>query len=82
MIEPQVDLDKENGVDVKCKPDFIIYPRNEVGRPIAIFTDGFEYHKDIIHEDLKKRMALIQSGKYIVWSLSWKDVENEFDPYI
>ena len=43
MIEPQVDLDKEKGVDIKSKPDFIIYPRNEVGRPIAVFTDGFEY---------------------------------------
>ncbi len=80
MIEPQVELGKENGVEIKCKPDFIIYPRNEKGRPIAVFTDGFEYHKDIVHEDLKKRMALIQSGKYIVWSLSWNDVENEFLP--
>lgn len=76
-IEPQVLLDASKGVSVKCKPDFIISPVSAIGRkPIAIFTDGFIYHKDNIADDTLKREAIRRSGLYRVWCFSWKDVQT------
>ena len=78
-IEPQVLLDKEDGVSVKCKPDFLIRPLFETSRkPVAVFTDGFSFHKDIAADDTLKREAIRRSGNYIVWSLSYKDVQTVF----
>lgn len=45
---------------------------------IAVFTDGYYYHKDIVEEDTLKRMAIMLSRKYRVWSLTYKDVHNVF----
>ena len=78
-IEPQVVLDSEDGVSVRCKPDFIIRPLFQTDRkPIAVFTDGFTFHKDIAADDTLKREAIRRSGNYIVWSLSYKDVQMVF----
>ena len=78
-IEPQVSLGPTQGVSVQCKPDFIIRP---IGRsdklPVAIFTDGFIYHKDKVADDTLKREAIRRSGRYRVWSLSWRDVQSVF----
>ena len=77
-IEPQVDFDETMGITVKSRPDFVLRPKRTTGnqKPIAIFTDGFYYHKDIAEEDTLKRMAIILSGKYRVWSLTYKDVQT------
>jgi len=78
-VEPQVLLDSSNGVEVTCKPDFIIRPLGNTKRKsIAIFTDGFTYHKDIVADDTLKREAIRRSGRYRVWSFSWRDVQNKF----
>lgn len=80
-VEPQVELGIEDGIIIPSKPDFILWPvrnKDEKIKPIAIFTDGYTYHKNIIGEDMAKRMAIIQSGKFYVWSLTWKDVESVF----
>ena len=78
-IEPQVTLGSAQGVSVKCKPDFII---RQIGRsdklPIAVFTDGFIYHKDKVSDDTLKREAIRRSGRYHVWALSWRDVQSVF----
>lgn len=78
-IEPQVLLDVTQGVMVQCKPDFVI---RQVGRsdklPVAVFTDGFIYHKDRVADDTLKREAIRRSGRYRVWSISWKDVQSVF----
>lgn len=80
-VEPQVVLDAEDGVPVKCKPDFIFWPVSAPGRkPVAVFTDGFLYHKDIVADDTIKREAIRRSGKFRVWSLSFKDVQSVFAP--
>ena len=42
--------------------------------PIAVFMDGFEYHRDRTDEDSAKRLALVRAG-YLVWSLTWHDLE-------
>lgn len=78
-IEPQVMLDTTDGVAVTCKPDFIIRPvGSSTRRPVAIFTDGFIYHKDKVADDTLKREAIRHSGRYCVWSLSWRDVQSVF----
>ena len=78
-IEPQVLLGPEQGVSVRCKPDFIIRPIGKPDKlPVAVFTDGFIYHKDKIADDTLKREAIRRSGRYHVWSLSWRDVQSVF----
>ena len=75
-IEPQVELGPNDGVAVCCKPDFVFWPDKDNGnqKPIAVFTDGFTYHKDIAADDTLKREAIRRSGKFRVWSFSFNDV--------
>lgn len=77
-IEPQVDLNGSSGVSVSSRPDFVLWPvKGEVGTlPIAIFLDGYEYHFDKVAEDTRKRNAIQQSGKFLVWTLYWDDLEK------
>lgn len=80
-IEPQVLLDAASGVSVACKPDFVFWPVSvPEHKPVAVFTDGFLYHKDIVSDDTVKREAIRRSGKFRVWSLSFKDVQSVFAP--
>ena len=78
-IEPQVLLDAGNGVSVSCKPDFVFWPITAPNhKPVAVFTDGFLYHKDSVSDDTIKREAIRRSGNFCVWSLSFKDVQSVF----
>lgn len=80
-IEPQVLLDAGDGVKVTSKPDFVFWPINAAEHlPVAVFTDGFLYHKDIVADDTVKREAIRRSGNFRVWSLSYKDVQSVFAP--
>ncbi len=79
-IEPQVALGPSDGVAVSCKPDFVFWPvSHSEHKPVAVFTDGFTYHKDIVADDTLKREAIRRSGKFRVWALSFKDVQSVFD---
>ncbi len=79
-IEPQVELGESGGVSVPSRADFLIKSArfNDGVKPVAVFLDGFSYHHDRIGQDMAQRMAIVQTGKYHVWSLSWHDVENKF----
>src|SRR5665648_116471 len=79
-IEPQVELGPNEGIVVMSKPDFVFWPSRGVEgvKPVAIFTDGFAYHKDIAGIDTLKRMGIARNGKFRIWSLSWKDVHQVF----
>jgi DEAD/DEAH box helicase domain-containing protein len=88
-IEPQVELGPGEGISLPSKADFVFYPERQRGnrvKPVAVFTDGFMYHADIsasksrIGKDMAQRMAIVRSGKYSIWSLTWEDVENKFNP--
>jgi DEAD/DEAH box helicase domain-containing protein len=81
-IEPQVDLGELDGVSVSSRADFVIRPArvNDGMKPVVVFLDGFAFHHDRIGHDMAQRMAIVQSGKYLTWSLSWHDVENRFNP--
>ena len=79
-MEPQVMLEANDGVAVACKPDFVFWPVSDVPdhKPVAVFTDGFTYHKDIVADDTLKREAIRRSDRFRVWSLSYKDVQSVF----
>ena len=80
-IEPQVLLDADSGVSIACKPDFVFWPVSAPNhKPVAVFTDGFLYHKDIVPDDTIKREAIRRSGNFRVWSLSFRDVQSVFAP--
>lgn len=63
-----------------CEPDYLIRPLKSSSeiKPIAIFLDGYEYHHPILHDDFLKRQGLFLAKHYVVWSLSWHDVESAF----
>ncbi|MDE0177891.1 MAG: DEAD/DEAH box helicase [Bryobacterales bacterium] len=75
-MEAQPEFGESAGVAIASRPDFVIRPaRESPGEPpIAVFMDGFEYHRDKTDEDSAKRMALVRAG-YLVWSLTWHDLE-------
>ena len=77
-IELQVKLGPEEGVNIPCRADFIFRKARDKDKtkPLVVFTDGFHYHRDRIGKDMAQRMAIVRSGRYHVWSLTWKDVEN------
>ena len=77
-VEPQADFDMGHGVAVPSRPDFAIRPDSDRDAPsVAVFLDGFEYHRDQTGDDSAKRMSLIRAG-FLVWSLTWDDLEGAF----
>ena len=77
-IELQVPCTTDKGFAVASKPDFVLRPKHvgHTQKPVAVFTDGFQYHRAKIAEDTRKRMAIRATGDYRVWSLSWKDIDS------
>ena len=78
FLEPQANLGELDGVIAPSRPDFLIRSaRAAQTPPIAVFMDGFEYHRDATDQDSVKRMALVRAG-FLVWSLTWRDLEIAF----
>ncbi|MBM7572943.1 DEAD/DEAH box helicase [Aquibacillus albus] len=83
-LVPQVELNRDDNVLISSRPDFIFYPINQNSDvdPVTVFLDGFKYHvnpderRGEIGQDIRKRMAIRDSQKYLVWTLSWDDVEE------
>ena len=80
-VEPQVDLGPNDGVSAPCRPDFVLRPTQSLSqrRAIAVFCDGWAYHQASTREDASKRSALVASGKFWVWSVTWEDVQSAMD---
>ncbi len=78
LIEPQAGLGNREGVSIPCRPDFLIRPMKSSLNilPVAVFLDGYEYHKDRIDDDALKRTAVVKSGNYLVWNLIWDDINS------
>ena len=78
-IEPQVGLDWLDGVAEASRPDFLITPAtgSQGKRSVAVFLDGFQYHRERTGEDSLKRLSIVRAG-YLVWSLTWKDLNVAF----
>ena len=75
-VEIHARLSVQDGVAYPCEPDFLITAdRESLGfKPIAVFLDGWQYHKNSIQEDLLKRQGLTLSGLFQCWSLTWHDI--------
>jgi DEAD/DEAH box helicase domain-containing protein len=77
-------LDQRDGVRIPCRPDFVLRPADgDPGvHPVAVFCDGFRFHvmpeakEGRIHDDVAKRSAILQTGAWQVWNLTWRDVEE------
>ncbi len=85
LIEPQVMLDAAQQVSVASKADFVCWPQagaNANLRPVAVFTDGYAYHvcpneaQSRLADDVRKRRAIIDSGQFVLWSITWDDVKE------
>jgi DEAD/DEAH box helicase domain-containing protein len=83
LIEPQVDVGAESGVARPSRPDFVLRCLSSAAElPIAVFCDGLRYHvcpgqdQSRLADDIGKRQALLDSGQFRVWSITWKDLEE------
>jgi DEAD/DEAH box helicase domain-containing protein len=83
LIEPQVDIGTESGVLLPSRPDFVLRCLSSSSElPIAVFCDGLRYHvcpgeeQSRLADDIAKRRALLDSGQFRVWSITWKDLEE------
>ena len=75
LVECQVDLGSERGVLVHSRPDFVLWPKEQSDAlPIAVFADGFAYHRNRVADDTNKRMAILRSQKFHVWTVTWDDL--------
>lgn len=81
-VEPQVWMEQTMGVQETSRADFVFRPLrpSQDQKPIAIFTDGFQYHKDSIDYDTLQRLAIQKTENYRVWTLTWRDVQHVFQP--
>ena len=72
VIEPQVELGPANGISFLTRADFVISPKvknNEIEiKPIAVYCDGYAFHKDQVGMDIAKRMAIVKSGTLANWA--------------
>lgn len=79
-LELQPSLGPQHGVMVQCQPDFLLRCSDHGVKPVAIFTDGFEFHchpNNRLADDCNKRRAILASGNYLVWSVTWEDLKPE-----
>ena len=70
-------MTQADGVAIPSRPDFLLRPVRGEAAAVAVFMDGFEYHRDTAADDSRKRMALARAG-FQVWSLTWQDLEVAF----
>ena len=79
-LELQPVLGVAHGVMVSSQPDFLLQRDDDYVKPMAIFTDGFEYHcapTNRLADDIRKRRAILESGNYWMWSVTWDDVTTD-----
>ena len=90
-IKPQVELGPADGIKYTTIADFIVtllsikkdgIEEKEVlskYKPLVIYLDGYQYHASAENNrfitDLEKRKSILDSNKYWLWILTWKDVE-------
>ena len=82
-LELQPKLGPQQGVAIPCQPDFLLTADDPEIRPVAIFADGFEPHvrpgqaDSRLPDDFRKRRAILDSGLYGVWNITWHDLNPD-----
>jgi DEAD/DEAH box helicase domain-containing protein len=75
-IEPQVQIKNRFKNMPQKVVDFLMTPiDSSVSKPIVIETDGIKYHANSVTKDIQDRLEMIRSGKVMVWSLAWHDLQ-------
>ena len=81
LIEPQVNLGSSDGLSVSTRADFVFRPLSDPSlKPVVVYADGYAFHacpdggESRIADDVRIRRALIDSGRFVVWSVTWDDV--------
>ena len=78
VVEPQVNPPPSESCGVPVSIDFVMRPATaRSDRKLAIFLDGWAYHKDRVGQDLRQRMALLASGNWDVWTFTWADIDQK-----
>lgn len=78
---PQWEVSRPGENTVATKSDF--YLRLASGLPalerqrfrMQIYADGYQYHHDIVDDDVYKRNVVLSTG-HRVWTLTWDDLES------
>lgn len=82
-IEPQVQIDARFKGLPRKRVDFLLTPIGRSGAtPVVLEMDGIEYHAETVAQDLLDRMLMIRSGQVRVWTLSWRDLDQEDRAYL
>ncbi len=78
LIEPQHNIAPGAGLGVGVSIDFLFHPGKGMQglNQVAVFLDGWQFHRDRVAKDLLQRMSLLASGKADAWSFSWWDVDQ------
>jgi DEAD/DEAH box helicase domain-containing protein len=77
-VDTQVPIEDPVSGLVLCQPDVVISATKAASpmRPIAVFVDGWAFHRNTMPDDARKRVALILRGDYRVWSVTYEDIET------
>lgn len=76
-LERQVRLGSGDSVAEPSQADFILRPAGNPDPdtlPVALFMDGWRYHRSRAVQDVHQRLSIHASGKFRVWSLTWEDI--------
>jgi len=76
-VDTQVPIEDMANGQILCLPDFVISATKTASpmKPIAVFVDGWEFHRKTMPEDARKRATLMLRGDYSVWSVTYEDIE-------
>lgn len=84
-LRTQFELGSMQGVSLATRADFLLEPLESTidtpVLPVAVYCDGFEFHacpdqaNARIADDIAKRRAILESGRFAVWTVTWKDVQ-------
>ena len=76
-IAPQMSVGPVDRVGERSKPDFLLKPLDsgEETKQVAVFLDGFQYHRESTGSDSVKRMHLVRAG-FLQWSITWQDLNE------
>jgi DEAD/DEAH box helicase domain-containing protein len=83
-VLPQVTLGPARGVQTPSRADCLIEPvtPRPGTLPIAVYLDGYDPHvfgrdgSSLLGTDIEKRNAVRRSDRFLVWSISWHDLEG------
>ena len=79
-LELQPTLNEIHGVMVQSQPDFLLRSDDDRIKPVAIFTDGFEFHchpNNRLTDDMWKRRAIVDSRNFHLWNVTWNDLDPQ-----